>query len=140
MIYFLFFLFFDLFSSGSLMEINSTLMYFRSRLMLCFDDEKQKDKNNFKENCQSEHFIFQCYCLLLKLFSSVFKNLHKQYFIWCHIPHLNRIKRLSNYQGKTCYSSVVVLHYIFLNFFFVIISKMQTWMMSLISIWVKRST
>ena len=66
---FLFFLFFDLFSSGSLMEINSTLMYFRSRLMLCLDEEKQKYKNTFKDNCQSGHFIFQCYCLLLKLYT-----------------------------------------------------------------------
>ena len=114
-------------------------MYFRRRL-LCFDDEKQKDKNTFKDNSQSKHFIFQCYCLLLNLLCFVFKNLHAQYFIWCHIPHLNRIKRFSNYQGKTWYSSIVVPHYISLNFFFVIISKMRTWMMSLMSIWVKRST
>ena len=39
------------------MEINSTLVYFRSR-MLCFDDQKQKDKNRFKDNSQSEYFIY----------------------------------------------------------------------------------
>ena len=123
--YFLFFLFFDLFFSGSLMEINSTLMYFRSRL-LCFDDEKQKDNNTFKDNCQSEHFIYKCYCLLLKFLCSVFKNLHAQHFIWCHIPHPNTIKMFSNYHGKAWYSSIYVPHYIFLNFFFVIIYEMWT--------------
>ena len=115
---------------------NSTLMRFRSR---CFDDEKQKNKNTFKDNCQSEHFIYQCYCLLLKFIRSVFKNLHAQHFIWCYIAHPNRIKRFSNYQGKTWYGSIVVPHYIFHNFFFVIITKMWTWMMSLVSIWAKRS-
>ena len=83
------------------MEINSALMYFRSRQMLCFDDEKHTDKNTFKDNCQSEYFIYQCYCFLLKFLSSVFKNLHVEHFILCHIPHPNRIKRFSNYQGKT---------------------------------------
>ena len=124
--YFLFFLFFDLFFSGSLMEINSTLMYFRSRLMLCFDDEKHKDNNTFKDNCQSEHFIYKCYCLLLKFLCSVFTNLHAQHFIWCHIPHPNTIKMFSNYHGKAWYSSIFVPHYIFLNFFFVIIYEMWT--------------
>ena len=57
-IFFVFFLLFDLLSHGSLMEINSTHMYFRSRIMLCFDDEKQKDKNTFRDNSQSEHFIY----------------------------------------------------------------------------------
>ena len=57
-IFFVFFLLFDLLSHGSLMEINSTHMYFRSRIMLCFDDEKQIDKNTFRDNSQSEHFIY----------------------------------------------------------------------------------
>ena len=78
--------------------------------------------------------------LLLKFLCSVFKSLHTQHFIWCHIPYPNRIKKFSNYQGKTWYSSIFVLRYIFLNFLFVIVSKMWTWMMSLISIWLKRST
>ena len=38
------------FSHGSLMEINSTHVYFGSRIMLCFTDEKQKEKNTFKDN------------------------------------------------------------------------------------------
>ena len=34
-------------------------MYFRSRtIMLCLDNEKQKDKNRFKDNSQSEYFIY----------------------------------------------------------------------------------
>ena len=45
------------FSHSRLMEINSTHVYFRSR-MLCFDDDTQKDKNIFKENSQSDHFIY----------------------------------------------------------------------------------
>ena len=57
-IFFVFLLVFDLFSHGSLMEIDSTHMYFRSRIMLCFDDEKQKDKNTFKDNSQSKHFFY----------------------------------------------------------------------------------
>ena len=40
-----FFLFLIWFFHGRLMEINSTHVYFRSIMMLCFDDEKQKDKN-----------------------------------------------------------------------------------------------
>ena len=45
------------FSHGSLMETNSTHVYFRS-WMSCFDDEKQKVKNTFKDNSQSEYFIY----------------------------------------------------------------------------------
>ena len=40
------------------METNSTHAYFRSRIMLCFDDEKQKVKNAFKYDSQSEYFIY----------------------------------------------------------------------------------
>ena len=40
------------------MEINSTHVYFGSRIMLCFDDEKQKDKNIFKDKSQSEYFMY----------------------------------------------------------------------------------
>ena len=47
-----------------MMEINSTHVYFRRRIMLCFNDEKQKDKNTFKYNSQSEDFIYWRYCLL----------------------------------------------------------------------------
>ena len=46
------------FSHGSLMETNSTHMYFRCTIMLCFDDEKQKVKNTFKDNGQSEYFTY----------------------------------------------------------------------------------
>ena len=35
-----------------------THVYFWSRMMLCFDDEKQKVKNTFKDNSQSEYFIY----------------------------------------------------------------------------------
>ena len=38
------------------MEINSANVYLRSR-MLCFDDEKLKDENTFKDNSQAEYFI-----------------------------------------------------------------------------------
>ena len=41
---------------------------------------------------------------------SVFKNLHAQLFIWCHIPHTHRIIKFLNYQGKTWYCSIVVPH------------------------------
>ena len=44
-----FFYFLILFSHGSLMEINSTHVCFRGWI-LCFDDEKQKDNNTFKDN------------------------------------------------------------------------------------------
>ena len=44
--------------------------------MSCFDDEKQKVKNTFKDNSQSEYFIYECYCLLLKFVCSDFKNRH----------------------------------------------------------------
>ena len=40
------------------MEINSTPVYFRSRIMLCFDDEKQKDKNMFKDMSQLEYVMY----------------------------------------------------------------------------------
>ena len=46
------------FSHGSLMEINSTHVYFRCRIILCFNDEKQEDKNTFKDHSQSEYFIY----------------------------------------------------------------------------------
>ena len=39
------------------MEINSANVYLRSRIMLCFDDEKLKDENTFKGNSQAEYFI-----------------------------------------------------------------------------------
>ena len=45
------------FFHSRLMEINSTHVYFRSR-MLCFDDGAKKDKNIFKEKSQSEHFMY----------------------------------------------------------------------------------
>ena len=44
------------------MELNSTHKYFGRRIVLSFDDEKQKDKNTFKDNSQSEHFIDECHC------------------------------------------------------------------------------
>ena len=53
-------------------------------MMLCFGDEKQKDKNTLKDNSQSEYFI-NAVGFLLKFLCSVFKNLHVQRFIWCHI-------------------------------------------------------
>ena len=63
-----FFLFLIWFPRGTLMEINSTHVYFRSRIMLCFNYEKQKDKNTFKYNSQSEDFIYWRYCLLSSSF------------------------------------------------------------------------
>ena len=39
------------------MEINSTHMHSRSR-MLCFNDDTQKDENIFKEKSQSDHFMY----------------------------------------------------------------------------------
>ena len=53
-----FFYFLIWFSHGSLMKINSTHVYFRSRTMLCFVYEKQKDKNTFKTNSHSEYLIY----------------------------------------------------------------------------------
>ena len=54
-----FFLFLILFSHGSLMGINSTHVCFRGWIMLWkTDDEKQKDKNTFKDNSQSGYFIY----------------------------------------------------------------------------------
>ena len=49
--------FFIWFSHVSLVEINSAHVYFRSRMMLCFDDEKQKDKNIFEDKSQSKYFM-----------------------------------------------------------------------------------
>ena len=43
-----FYSFFIWFSRRSLMEINPTHVYFSSRIMLCFDDEEQKDKTYSK--------------------------------------------------------------------------------------------
>ena len=94
------------FSHGSLMEINSTYAHFRSKIMLCFNNEKQNDKNTCEDNSQSEYFIYSCYCLLSKFICSVFKNLHAQRFLLCYISHTNRIKTFSNYQGKTWYCCV----------------------------------
>ena len=54
------------------MEINSANVYLRSRIMLCFDDEKLKDESTFKGNSQAEYFI------KAPLF---FKNARR--FIWC---------------------------------------------------------
>ena len=55
--YFLFFSFFELIFPWQLDE--TELMQFRSRiLMLCFDNEKQIDKNTFKDNSQSEYVIY----------------------------------------------------------------------------------
>ena len=55
---FVYFFYFSIwFSPGSLMEINSRYVYFRSRIMLWFVDKKQKDKNTFKDNSQSEYSI-----------------------------------------------------------------------------------
>ena len=48
--------------------------------MLCFDDEKHKVKNTFKDNSQSEYFIYECYCLLLKFVCSDCKNQHGDIF------------------------------------------------------------
>ena len=45
-----FFYFLILFSHGSLMEINSTHVPFWGWIILCSDDEKQKDSNTFKDN------------------------------------------------------------------------------------------
>ena len=53
-----FFYFLIWFSHGSLMEINSSHVHFWSRIMLCFVDEKQKDKSTFRDNSQSEYFIY----------------------------------------------------------------------------------
>ena len=53
-----FFYFFIWFSHGSLMEINSTHAHFRNRKMLYFSDEKQKDKNTFKDKIQSQYLIY----------------------------------------------------------------------------------
>ena len=128
-----------------------TLCVFQKWTMLCFDDEKQEDKNTFKDNSKSEYFIYWYYFLLSKLLYSFFQNLHAWRFIWCHISHANRIKKCLNYQGKEWYillcwlikkkvSYLYLVPYIFLNFFFVIKRKMWTWMMSLMSTWVKRST
>ena len=112
--YFLCFSYFLIwFSHGSLMEISSTHVYFRNRtIMLCLDDEKQKDKSTFKDNSQSEYFIYWCHCLLLKFLCSGFKNLRAHRFIWRHIPHTNRIKKFSNYQGKTWECSMVVPNFL----------------------------
>ena len=52
-------------------------MYFRSRIMLCFDDEKKKDRNTFKGNSQSEYFI-----LFLVLCCHVFFLLWIIFFGW----------------------------------------------------------
>ena len=47
------------FSHGGLVKISSTHAYFRNRtILLCLDDEKQKDKSTFKDNSQSEYFIY----------------------------------------------------------------------------------
>ena len=54
----LFFEIFDLIFHGGLMEINSADVHFRSRMMLCFDNEKQKHKNILKDNNQSEYFVY----------------------------------------------------------------------------------
>ena len=53
-----FFLFLILFSLGSLMEINSTHVCFSGWMLWKTDDEKQKDKNTFKDNSQSGYFIY----------------------------------------------------------------------------------
>ena len=53
-----FFYFLIWFSHGSLMEINSSHVHFWSRIMLCFVDEKQKDKSTFRDNSQWEYFIY----------------------------------------------------------------------------------
>ena len=50
------------FFHGSLMEINSTHVYFRNRIMLCFNNEKQNDKSTFKDNSKSEYFINGVVC------------------------------------------------------------------------------
>ena len=39
------------------MEMNSVHVYFKSRIMLRSNDEKQKDKT-FKDKSQSEYFIY----------------------------------------------------------------------------------
>ena len=46
------------FSHRYLMEINSTHVQFRSTIMLCFDDEKQKKKNIFKYKSKSKYFMY----------------------------------------------------------------------------------
>ena len=40
------------------METNSTHAYFRSRIMLCFDDEKQKVKKAHSNTIASQNILF----------------------------------------------------------------------------------
>ena len=63
----------------------------------------QTDKSILK-TIPNENILF--INAIAKVLCSVFKNLLAQRFTWFHISHTKRIRKFSNYQGKTWYCSI----------------------------------